>query len=90
MTPTLLARYANQRVPRYTSYPTAPHFRPEVGSVEYGDWLADLPEGTVASLYLHVPFCRSMCWYCGCHTRSLAATARFSTTSDRCAGRWIS
>jgi hypothetical protein len=68
MTPTLLARYANQRVPRYTSYPTAPHFRPEVGSVEYGDWLADLPERTVASLYLHVPFCRSMCWYCGCHT----------------------
>jgi oxygen-independent coproporphyrinogen-3 oxidase len=68
MTPTLLARYANQRVPRYTSYPTAPHFRPEVGRVEYGDWLADLPEGTAASLYLHVPFCRSMCWYCGCHT----------------------
>jgi oxygen-independent coproporphyrinogen-3 oxidase len=34
----------------------------------YGDWLSGIRPGTEASLYLHIPFCRSMCWYCGCHT----------------------
>jgi oxygen-independent coproporphyrinogen-3 oxidase len=68
MKPDLLARYADQRLPRYTSYPTAPHFRPEIGAAEYRRWLADLPSAATGSLYLHVPFCRSMCWYCGCHT----------------------
>lgn len=60
--------YGDERLPRYTSYPTAPHFSPAVDAGCYGDWLAALPAGTAASLYLHVPFCRSMCWYCGCHT----------------------
>ena len=63
----LLARYADARIPRYTSYPTAPHFSPEVGEQDYRCWLASLPP-TDASLYLHIPFCRAMCWYCGCHT----------------------
>jgi oxygen-independent coproporphyrinogen-3 oxidase len=61
------ARYAEERLPRYTSYPTAPHFTAAVSDRHYGKWLAGL-EGAPASLYLHIPFCRSMCWYCGCHT----------------------
>ena len=68
MAPALLARYGDSRLPRYTSYPTAPHFKPQAGDGQYRAWLADLPTDAKGSLYIHVPFCRSMCWYCGCHT----------------------
>jgi len=64
----LIEKYGEARLPRYTSYPTAPAFAPVVGAGTYGDWLAAIRPGTDASLYLHIPFCRSMCWYCGCHT----------------------
>ena len=64
----LLARYGDQRLPRYTSYPTAPHFGPAIGEAQYRRWLRDLPAAATGSLYLHIPFCRAMCWYCGCHT----------------------
>ncbi len=63
----LEVRY-DERLPRYTSYPTAPLFSPAIAAPAYEQWLAALPAGTKTSLYLHVPFCRSMCWYCGCHT----------------------
>ncbi|MBX9896776.1 MAG: oxygen-independent coproporphyrinogen III oxidase [Qipengyuania sp.] len=62
------ARYAASNVPRYTSYPTAPAFSPEVGEDAYRTWLASLDGGADASVYIHVPFCRAMCLYCGCHT----------------------
>jgi oxygen-independent coproporphyrinogen-3 oxidase len=68
MTPELLARYDRQ-VPRYTSYPTAPHFKPAVDGVTYAGWLRAIDPAETASIYLHVPFCREMCWYCGCNTR---------------------
>jgi oxygen-independent coproporphyrinogen-3 oxidase len=68
ISPDVYARYAAMRVPRYTSYPTAPNFTPAVGSSEYRAWLGNLPADSTLSIYLHVPFCRAMCWYCGCHT----------------------
>jgi oxygen-independent coproporphyrinogen III oxidase len=64
----LAACYGQERLPRYTSYPTAPHFSAAVGPATCAEWLRALPRRAQASLYLHVPFCRSMCWYCGCHT----------------------
>ena len=70
----LLARYADARIPRYTSYPTAPHFSADVGEAQYRQWLASLT-ATQGSLYLHIPFCRAMCWYCGCHTTVAAREA---------------
>jgi oxygen-independent coproporphyrinogen-3 oxidase len=67
MNPELLAKY-DRPVPRYTSYPTAPHFHVGIGSDDYRSWLAELPSDARLSLYLHVPFCQELCWYCGCHT----------------------
>ena len=64
----LAQSYGQDRLPRYTSYPTAPHFSPVIGEEQYRKWLKSAPTREPASLYLHVPFCRSMCWYCGCHT----------------------
>lgn len=68
MRPDLAACYGQERLPRYTSYPTAPHFSAAVGPSTYAEWLRAIPTTATASLYLHVPFCRSMCWYCGCNT----------------------
>jgi oxygen-independent coproporphyrinogen III oxidase len=64
----LAACYGEERLPRYTSYPTAPHFSDAIGPATYATWLKAIPPHATASLYLHVPFCRAMCWYCGCHT----------------------
>ena len=64
----LLDRY-DRPVPRYTSYPTAPHFDNAVTAGVYERWLACLPSDMPLSLYLHVPFCDSLCWFCGCHTK---------------------
>jgi len=56
--------------PRYTSYPTAPHFHAGVDDRTYAGWLTALAPGTSVSLYLHIPFCDTLCWFCGCHTKA--------------------
>jgi oxygen-independent coproporphyrinogen-3 oxidase len=61
---------AEKSVPRYTSYPTAPHFSDAVGPDQFGEWLGAMPADTRLSLYLHVPYCRELCSYCGCHTKA--------------------
>lgn len=66
----LVRRYAKP-VPRYTSYPTAPHFHPGIDRVTYAEWLRSVPGDTALSLYIHVPFCDRLCWFCGCHTKQV-------------------
>jgi len=71
MTPAKLLQKYNTSVPRYTSYPTVPFWE---GNIAAGDWKRDFQrnfhqknalEGI--SLYLHLPFCESLCTYCGCN-----------------------
>jgi oxygen-independent coproporphyrinogen-3 oxidase len=59
---------AEARVPRYTSYPTAPHFTKAVGPLQVARWYAAIGTETPVSVYVHVPFCSQLCWYCGCNT----------------------
>ncbi|MBB3428539.1 MULTISPECIES: oxygen-independent coproporphyrinogen III oxidase [Rhizobium] len=65
-----LTRYA-QPVPRYTSYPTAPHFHGGIDGMCYARWLGETDPHKPVSLYLHVPFCDQLCWFCGCHTKQV-------------------
>jgi oxygen-independent coproporphyrinogen III oxidase len=66
LTPECLAELSS-RGPRYTSYPPATEFAP-IDNARITRELAHLRnEGAPASLYVHVPFCRSLCWYCGCN-----------------------
>ncbi|WP_353230635.1 oxygen-independent coproporphyrinogen III oxidase [Novosphingobium sp.] len=74
--PELLA----QAVPRYTSYPTAAEFRDDSFATRQHDALRGV-RGDV-SLYLHIPFCHEICWYCGCNTGAANRTARLAAYLD--------
>lgn len=74
----LIEKYAKP-VPRYTSYPTAPHFQTEIGADTYRSWLDRLPNGVQTSVYVHIPFCEKLCWYCGCNTK---ATERYEPVAN--------
>jgi len=67
------------RVPRYTSYPTSPHFQETDTDRDYRKWLSNLDPETGVSLYIHVPFCESMCSFCGCYTKIVK---RYDPVSD--------
>ncbi len=74
---------AERNVPRYTSYPTAPHFSAAVGSEIYADWLGALAPDAELSLYLHVPYCTDICLYCGCHTKATHQRAPIDRYAER-------
>lgn len=56
-------------VPRYTSYPTAPQFNPEIGQKVFDHGLENMKSTGPVSVYLHIPYCDRLCWFCGCHTK---------------------
>ncbi|MGD8615381.1 MAG: oxygen-independent coproporphyrinogen III oxidase [Gammaproteobacteria bacterium] len=63
----LIRRYAGSG-PRYTSYPTAMEFSPAVGEPEHQRWVrASNSAGRPLSLYVHIPFCAHVCFYCACN-----------------------
>lgn len=78
----LIRRY-NTYGPRYTSYPTAVQFTEDIGAEDYLDWAAhsnDDPIPASLSLYLHIPFCDTICYYCGCSkviTRDKSKATRY-------------
>jgi oxygen-independent coproporphyrinogen-3 oxidase len=57
------------RVPRYTSYPAAPIFAPQTGAARQSEWLSMLPAPLPVSVYVHIPFCERLCWFCACRTQ---------------------
>ena len=71
----LLEKYSKPG-PRYTSYPTAPYFTEGFGEKEWREELAQTQaSGRDLSLYVHIPFCDTLCYYCGCN---MVATRDYS------------
>ncbi len=67
-----LARIAERRLPRYTSYPTVPHFEAAADDTACRTRLAALDPAAPVSLYVHIPFCQKVCWYCACNMKLAA------------------
>ncbi len=68
-TPEELISSYDTPVPRYTSFPTAVQFTADIPQSFYHKQLGVLLGDEPVSIYIHIPFCHSLCHYCGCHTK---------------------
>lgn len=75
-----IPRLLETPVPRYTSFPTAAEFAEGLVQTDYEQELERL-SGTI-SLYVHIPFCDKICWYCGCNTGAANKKQRLSSYLD--------
>ena len=69
-------------VPRYTSYPTAAEFTENVGRKDMEQALAAVGADQPLSLYIHIPYCHEICWYCGCNTGAANKISRLNAYLD--------
>jgi len=79
---TFHADLAARSVPRYTSYPTAAEFHEAVGPADFAAALDTLMPDDRVSLYVHVPYCQEICWYCGCNTGAIGRASRLDLYVD--------
>ena len=71
------------RAPRYTSYPTAVQFTSEIGASFTAAALAALPIDKPISVYIHIPFCERLCWFCACRTQGSKSASPVAAYLDR-------
>lgn len=69
-------------LPRYTSYPPAPRFKNNARAQEYKAWVGALPPDTNVAVYVHIPFCKRLCWFCSARTQSAPGGAPVSAYVD--------
>jgi len=75
-----LIRRLDRNGPRYTSYPTADRFAPTFNAESYQNWVAKRDTTKPLSLYIHIPFCNTLCFYCACNkivTKDRSKSARY-------------
>lgn len=80
--PAIMHRVLAARAPRYTSYPPATQFGPAVGPDQARLWLGRIDPGMPISVYVHIPFCRRLCWFCACRTQGTATDAPLTPYLD--------
>src|SRR6478736_1804010 len=83
MTWTYFPKLLAKPVPRYTSYPTAAEFHDDIGTDDMAEALDRVVADDAVSLYLHIPYCREICWYCGCNTGAANRAKRLESYLDR-------
>ena len=77
-----IPEFAKLNAPRYTSYPTAAEFGSSVGAEQQFEALSQISVAEPISIYVHVPYCHQICWYCGCNTGAVGRVERLTQYID--------